>query len=799
MRPSLPAASYRFGSFELQPRERRLLAAGEPVRVARKTFDLLLVLVENAGLLVSTEDLVAKVWPGRVLEAWPPVQVSALRRILGVHAIENVTGHGYRFTLDVGPGEARMSTSSPRRHNLPRQLTRFIGRESEVAACSKLLATSRLLTLTGTGGIGKTRLSLEVAQQTLDAYPDGVWLVELAPLRDAEFVPHAIASVLGIFAQAGRPLVDAIVGHLSARRLLIVMDNCEHVLQACAHLAKRLLEAAGRLTIMASSREPLHLAGETAYSLPALSIPDVHSLEALADSDAVRLFVDRAIAAQPDFSLTKENASSVGAICARLDGIPLAIELAAAHVRALPVDAIAQHLADRFRLLKIGDRTVAPRHQTLRAAVGWSYELLSTPEQSVLQRLAVFVGGWTLDAAEAVASGASVEAADVLDLHNRLVGKSLVVPNQDRDRWSLLETVRLYAAERLAAGGDAETVRVRHFEHYLGIAEAAAARVGTASEDWWRRLDVDRENLRAAYAWSSQAQDRARAQLRFLIPLGGWLCANKFDLGEPIMGEVLAHPDAQPRDVLRCRALLAAGYLCYYQGTYEVALGYLEEGLAIAREIDHPECIAGALGNLGAVAHGLGDLAASRRYLVDALPAARRCGNPVTLWGTLTYLAELHASESELSAAEALYEESLACARSMGAHNMIVCSLLNLARLGLTRQSAETVRSLLLEAFPIFEEMGASLNLHAFLAFSAGLAALGGKWEVAARFKGASDRELDRMGQHREPADEAALTPLMLKARTLAGNDSFEAALKSGWSLEQAHALRELREWMNAR
>ncbi|MBK9116708.1 MAG: winged helix-turn-helix domain-containing protein [Betaproteobacteria bacterium] len=796
MRASRPTASYRFGSFELQPREFRLLAAGKPVHVTSRAFDLLLALVESAGRLTATEDLAARVWPGRVVEPGNiHAHVSALRRILGTQAIENVAGHGYRLTLDVAAGEPT-GPAPLGRHNLPRQLTRFIGREAEVADCGRLLGASRLLTLTGIGGIGKTRLSLEVAQLAIDRFPDGIWLVEFAPLREATLVPQAIAAALGVAQQTGRTLLDAIVSHVAARRLLIVLDNCEHLLAACAHVAKRLLEAAGGLTVMASSREPLHLVGETAYPLPALSTPDAGTVDALAASDAVRLFVDRANAVQPEFELTPANAASVGAICTRLDGIPLAIELAAAHVRSLSVDAIAQRLADRFRLLRIGDRTAAPRHQTLRAAIDWSYELLTPPERSVLQRLAVFVGGWTLDAAVAVAADPGLAAADFVALHGELVEKSLVVAEHARDRYSLLETVRLYAAERLGADGNAATTRTRHFEYCLSLAEAAAARTGTAQEDWWRELTADRENLREAHAWSTRDDARARAELQLVIALAGWLCANEFDLGSPILARALGQPATQPRDALRCHALNVAGYLSYYRGQYDVAPVYLEEGLAIARELDDAKAIAEALCILGAAAHGCGDLAAARRHLVAAQEPARRSRSPVNLWGALTYLAELHATEGDLDAAEPLYVEALACARSMGAQNMTVCTLLNLARIALSRRAADAAGLQLRQAFPVFEEMGAALNLHAFLAFCAGLAALRGEFEVAARFKGASDRALDRMGQHREPADANALAPLMSEACLGVGEEAFAAARSSGWSLDEAQALRELRAWM---
>ena len=319
------------------------------------------------------------------------------------------------------------------------------------------------MTLQGAGGIGKTRLSLQVAAEVMDDYPDGVWLAELAALTDPRLVPQAVASVLGVKEEAGRPVIEALVKFVADRRLLVILDNCEHLLDACGQLSKALLEAGPELRILASSREPLHVRGEAIYPLPPLAVPDPYvsfKRDALEQFAAARLFIERAVAAQPAFVVSNENATAVAGICQRLDGIPLALELAAARVRALSVEQIAARLSDRFRLLTGGDRTALPRQQTLRALIDWSYDLLAEPERILFRRLAVFAGGFTLDAAEAVGADASLR--DVLSSLTNLVEKSLVVVDAEGERYRLLETVRQYAQERLAESGEADATRTRH-------------------------------------------------------------------------------------------------------------------------------------------------------------------------------------------------------------------------------------------------------------------------------------------------------------------------------------------------
>ncbi len=381
-------------------------------------------------------------------------------------------------------------------NNLPIQVTSFVGREQERADLKRLLTTTRLLTLTGSGGTGKTRLALQVAADVLERFKDGVWFVELAPLSDPALVPTGVASVLGVREEQGRPLMLTLLDWLRDKQLLLMLDNCEHLLDACARFADAVLHGCRAAQLLATSREAFGIAGEVPVRVPSLATPAPHasiSLEALRQYDAVRLFMERAQIVRPDYTLTNQNAPALAQICQRLDGIPLAIELAASRLKVLSLDDINRRLDDRFRLLTGGSRTALPRQQTLRALIDWSDGLLSEPERALLRRLSVFAGGWTLDAAEAVCASDGIESFDVLDLLTHLVDKSLVVMDE-RDgetRYRMLETIRQYAREKLLESGEGERVRNRHTDFCLRLAATAKPELrGPNQKTWLERLDL---------------------------------------------------------------------------------------------------------------------------------------------------------------------------------------------------------------------------------------------------------------------------------------------------------------------
>jgi predicted ATPase/class 3 adenylate cyclase len=687
-------------------------------------------------------------------------------------------------------------------NNLPQQLTSFIGRERELLEVKRLLPSTRLLTLLGAGGLGKTRLSLQVAADAMDDFPDGVWFVDLAPLADERLVPQAVASVLGVTEETGRPVLEALVNYVEDRQLLIVLDNCEHLMRACADVTKQLLQAGSRMKILASSREHLHVTGETTYAVPSLSVPDPKKpvlLEALTQYEAIRLFIDRAGAVQPNFKLTDDNASAVADICHRLDGIPLAIELAAGRVRALSVENVASRLHDRFRLLTRGDRTALPRQQTLRASIDWSYDLLTEPERALLRQLAVFAGGWTVEGAESVGATGSVKRADVLDLLSNLVEKSLVTTASEGDRYRLLETVREYAQERLRDAGEEDQARSRHLAFFLALAEKARPELlGPQQGTWLARLDLDRENLLSAHAWAEHAEEGGPTGLRLVCSVKHyWINRGLLGLGQRVTVEALAHPGAQERSLARCKALSDAGQLNCVMGHYGDAQRYLAESLSIAREIGDKRMVAAVLQPLGVASLGQGKSAGARGHFEEALTLAHELGNKREVAAALNALAQVHRVEGALVTAEPLYANVVELARELGDRESIAIGLLNLSMVAIGQGSTDRVRSKLLEVLAIVEEIGSKPAGISTLEVSAGFAALRGECEQAARFFGAAETQMGLTGLHRDPADEAFLAPLIATARKALGSPTFAAAEAAGRALSHDQSVAEARAWLD--
>jgi predicted ATPase/class 3 adenylate cyclase len=686
-------------------------------------------------------------------------------------------------------------------NNLPQQLTSFIGRERELLELKRLLPSTRLLMLLGAGGLGKTRLSLQVAADAMDDFPDGVWFVELAPLADERLVPQAVASVLGVKEEAGRPVLEALVNYVADRQLLIVLDNCEHLLRACAEVTKQLLQSGPRLKILASSREHLHVTGETTYAVSSLSIPDPRktvTLETLTKCEAILLFVDRASAVQPNFKLTDANAKAVVDICQRLDGIPLAIELAAARVRALSVENVASRLNDRFRLLTRGDTTSLPRQQTLRASIDWSYDLLSEKERALLRHLAVFAGGWTLEAAEAVGISGDVTKADVLELLTNLVEKSLVVLEAEGERYRLLETVRQYAQERLQESGEVDSTYARHLAFYLTLAEKASPElVGPTQGTWLARLDLERENLLAAHAWCDRAEGGAELGLRLVFSIKLYMIyRGLLALLHRVTVEALTREGAKSRSIARCRALHSAGQLGFFMGRYAEAQQYLEESLSIGRELGDKGRTAVVLQALGMASLGQGNVAMARGHLEEALAIARELGNKRELAAALNALAQLHRVEGALNAAEPLYEQALELARDLEDRESIAIGLLNLAMVSIARSSGDRAQEMLLDALVIADDIGSKRAGQSVLEVSAGLAALRAEWQRAARLYGVAQAQMEQAGLHRDPADEAFVAPLIAQARQALGTAAFATAEIAGHALAYEEGMVDARAWL---
>ncbi len=705
-------------------------------------------------------------------------------------------------------------------NNLAQPLNRFIGREPVLAQLRELLARNRWVTLWGTGGIGKSRLAAQLGAELIDDFPDGVWFVELAPLADAERVPQAVASVLGVKEEPDRPVADALRRFVADRRLLLIIDNCEHLLDAAAALAKALLQAGPELKLLATSREVLRVAGEVGYPVPALGLPaDVDDADAgtaperLLQHDAVRLFTDRATDARPDFRLGADNAAAVVEICRRLDGVALALELAAARVRTLPVHDIAARLRDSFALLGTRDATVAPRQRTLQSMIDWSTDLLGPAEQVLYRQLSVFAGGWTLAAAERVCGGdPALDAGEVLDLLTALVEKSLV-SMQPGDaaadmRYRLLDTVRQHAAGKLAqAEADAAALRRRHVDWCLALAEQALPQLGGAGQAAvLAGLDAERENLLAALDWCAhdtapdQAMAAARQGLRLSFALRPyWPNRGLLTLGLGIAMRALDHPGARERDRLRARGLFNVGQLCSFMGRYRDAQRYLQDSLSIATEIGDSARVVAVLQPLGMAALGLGDRQAARRHGEMAVSIARRIDDPRQVAAAVNALAQLERTEGRLEAAESLYAETVRLARALGDQEVIAVGLLNLAMVALGRGQPSTVRPMLLEVMQIADRIGSKTAALCALDVCAVLAALQHDAPRAARCFGLAEAQNERFGLRRDPADAAFMAPMLDAVRLERGAPLFAQAEAQGRAVPFEQGWAEAGRWLGTR
>jgi len=695
----------------------------------------------------------------------------------------------------------RSLESSP--NNLPQQTTTFIGREREIDEVKKALGSTRLLTLHGAGGIGKTRLSLHVAADVLGHYPDGVWFVELAPLSDERLVPQAVASVLGVKEEAGRPVTEALAKHVADRHLLLVLDNCEHVVHACAMLAALLLKSGAHVRILASSREPLRVPGEVSFPVLALAVPtptDSVPVEGLLQFPALRLFAERAAAVQPGFRLTDENALSVAEICQRLDGIPLAIELAAARVRSLSAQNIASRLNDRFGLLMGGSRTALPRQQTLRALIDWSYDLLSEKERVLFRRLAVFTGGCTLEAIEGVCASGELLQAEVLDLLSDLVDKSLVMVVAADGRYRLLETVRQYANERLTQSGEGDSIRSRHAAFYLAFVETVAPDLlGAAQASGLQRLDLERENILSAHACFLRNDSDAEQDYRLVHAVKHyWFTRGQLNLGHRVSLEAVTNRKGQANTPSRMKALFVAGQICGFMGRYEEAQLYLRESLAIARAVSGKDFTVVVLNNLAMAALGQGDRASARLHSEEAVAIARESGNKQRIATASNALAQLHRLDGDLDSAGRLYRQCETLARELGNRDFTAVALLNRAMVGIAQGAAHPAAAWLLEVLDISDQTGSKPAVQSVLEVSAGLAGLRGEWQRAARYYGAVENQTRITGIHRDAADQAFLGPVVARTQAALGSESFAESEAVGRTLPFADTINDVRAWLSS-
>lgn len=619
-------------------------------------------------------------------------------------------------------------------NNLPVQLTRFVGREDHLAKVAERLVTDRLVTLAGSGGCGKTRLALQVAGDCLERFPDGAWFVELAPVSHSDRLAQAVASALDVVDQPNQPLDKTLVDALSSKHTLLVFDNCEHVLEGCARLVDTLLKACPALHILVTSREVLGIVGESVHHVPALTVPketDATSLDALEENESVRLFLERAMNVNASFSLTSQNAGAVVQICRHLDGIPLALELAAARVKALDVNEVASRLNDRFRLLTVGSRTSLPHHQTLRALIDWSHDHLGEAERRLFRRLSVFAAGWTFPAAEAVCEGNGLEAWEVLDHLSRLVDKSLVEVDADesrapdgRARYRMLETVRQYARDRLEESQERATTEVRHRDYFLSLATDAETRLtGPEQATWFRRLASDHDNLHLAIDISVARNERTEA-CRLVAALGRyWMVTGHWNEGLGICRELTeserdGSPDAHVGAVLRW-----AGSLANSQGAYPEARAFFERSLTSYRGADDKPGIATVLASLGALASNQGDYVRARELHEESLRLRRELDDRFGIADSLKNLGAVATNQLRFEDATRFYEESLAILRELNDRRAVAVLLYYLGEVTANQGRYENSNAYFEECLPLARQVG-DRRLVAFALHGLGVATL---------------------------------------------------------------------------
>ncbi len=693
-------------------------------------------------------------------------------------------------------------------HNLPIQLTSFIGRGQEIAEVKRLLGDARLVTLTGSGGAGKTRLALQVTADVVEAYPDGVWLTELAPLADPVLVPKTVALALNVPEQPSRDMTETLVDALRPKNLLLVLDNCEHLLAACRNLTATLLRKCPKVRILATSREGLGIPGEISWRVPSLSLPkDISHLtrpEELVLYDAVRLFADRAAATVPGFIVTSENTPAVAQVCQRLDGIPLAIELAAARMKVLAVEQIAARLDDRFRLLTGGSQIALPRQQTLRAAIDWSYDILSETERTLFRRLSVFAGGWSLEAAEAICSGNGVEASEIMDLLTRLVDKSLVIVEIQRveARYRLLETVRQYGGERLLEAGEAADVRKDHRDWYLKLAERLNSKMqgsepGTwlpefpqvvEQGSWLNRLETEHDNLRAALEWSREDTGGAEPGLRLAGALRSfWYLHGHWSEGRMWLERALAGTSDAPSPAVRS-LLRTAARLASEQGDYERATALCEKGLAACRQSGDRARLGWFLLILGVVARDQGQYERAEALCEEGLNLGRDLRDEQLINIALANLGSVARHQGDHNRAATLYRESYALSQEIGSKPIVAYALRNLGLGAYDQANYQQATEFYREGLIRSREVGNRWLSRECLEGLAWVACAQGRYEHAARLLGAAEALREHFGLRRPPVDQAEHDRRVVSARTPLGETAFAATWAKGraMTLEQA-------------
>ena len=679
-------------------------------------------------------------------------------------------------------------------NNLPLQLTSFVGREREIAEIKSLLKKAKLVTLTGSGGCGKTRLALETARQLVESYPDGIWLVELASISDPALVFQTVVSTLGISDSRDAPPTLVVSKYLRTKRLLLILDNCEQIITAVAQLSEEILRACPQVQILVTSREILNLMGEVQFRVPSLSLSTEKSSSrnVSSPSEAVQLFVERAQAVLPSFTLTEDALPALTQICQLVDGLPLGIELAAAKISVLSVKQIVTRLNRSLQTLS-GGRASPPHHQTLEATIQWSYDLLSEAERTLLQRLSIFSGGWTLEAAESVVSDPIlVSAAKVFDLISQLINKSLIVvewqPSTEA-RYTMLETIRVYARGQLHKTGDVTRLQKRHFDYFLDFAEKAKV-IGPQKSIWLNRLEAEQDNLRAALTWAFEYEPPRQVDQGTLLV--GLLADYFFYRG--YMTEALEWFDKLlsfelPPTRGRALGFQKAGFLTRVSGDFDKAVHLLERGLAISREIGDQERAGMALLDLG---HALRDMGKPEEVIPDfseALSLFQELGDARGMLYSYYQLATTYMQMRDLTKARSFWEHGLELARTINDKSFIAWGLEGLADTAILESQAGQAKMLHMESLKSKMEVMDKPGIPYSFEGLAQAAALKGEFEHAAVLWGAADQLRILMNLPMDPSREDIYTSLIPTAREQMGDEAFDKAWKKGKAMTLHEAI----------
>lgn len=611
----------------------------------------------------------------------------------------------------------QLKTLDARPNNLPVQLTSFVGRVEEIKKIKGLLYNTHLLTLTGMGGVGKTRLAMQIAADVIDDFTNGVWIVELASITDPALLPQAIAQALGVKEDPKKGMEDSLIDYLQDKEMLIILDNCEHIIEACAQLVEKLLIVNQNLKIIATSREVLKCSGEQVHHVSSLTFHDPKKKitpEKLTQYEGIRLFIERALAVNPSFRVTNENATALAEICFQLDGIPLAIELAAARIKVLSVEKIFERLSNRFTLLTGGKRTALPRQQTLKAMIDWSHDLLSEKEKILLRRLSVFSGGWTLEASEEVCSDEKVSESDILDLLSNLSEKSIIIYDEKNDRYRMLETLRQYSKEKLIESNEEKIILNKHLEFYLQLSETAEPNLkGIHQKEWLERLEDEHGNFQSSLSLSLEAGKNEEG-VRMAAALGRfWLIRGYLSSGRRWMESVLFNTSVSK--IARGNALNLSGLLAYGQGDYKSARKLYEESLSLRREYDDKKPIAETLSNLADVAYSEGEYEQANKLCEENLTLQRELGDKRSIALSLNTLGMISYSRGNYEKAQTLFQESLDIRSTLGDKRSIAYSLNNLGLTEFSKGSYDRSEQYYKESLDLQRELGNKQGIAASL------------------------------------------------------------------------------------